>query len=143
MTDSNDLLESEISSGDTGIDSVGQPIIALSHGFDDRRGVNACSSFKGILAKDGIVPWKRDLNVFVGLLHVSVKHRQIVFNNAHEFEIDQRQTHGVKKLLAFIDEGKEFLDTVGCDVPARVANAKAAHAEFHGSVINHLHIFGV
>ena len=42
-----------------------------------------------------------------------------------------------------VDEGEEFLDAVGRDVTAGIAHAKAAHTEFHGTLVDHLDIFGI
>ena len=125
-------------------------------------------------------------------MHVGIEHRQIVIDNAHEFEIDQglversvsspltnAECRTVNDISAsfnrsnvvgdtqstvlvtvpvhlnfsalitcilnhfLVDEGEEFLDAVGCNVAACITNAETTDTEFHGSVIDHLHIFWV
>ena len=89
MTDSDDLLQAKITGWDTGINAVSEPVVAFPHGFDDGRSVDAGAGFERILAKDGIVSREGDFDVFVRLLHVRVKHGQIVVNHAHQFRVDQ------------------------------------------------------
>ena len=192
MPDTNDLLQSKVASRDPRINAVGQPIVAFSHRFDNGRGVHACTCFKGVLAKHRVVAWKRDLDVFVRLLHVGIQKGQVVVDDTHQLEVDKglverrvarslSDTEGravnhigtgfnrsdvvrhakssvlvavpvdldVSALIAsilddlFINEGEEFLHTVWRDVATCVANAEPSNTEFHGSLIDHLHIFGI
>ena len=80
----------EIAGRNAGINTICEPIVALSHGLDDGGCVNAGAGLKGVLSKDRVVSWQRDFDVFVGLLHVGVKQREIVVDDAHQLEIDQR-----------------------------------------------------
>src|SRR5690625_4621219 len=91
MADLDDLFPADEASWYTGVDPIGEPVVALDLSLDDSRGVDSCPGPEGIFTDNRVVAGEWHPGVFCDLLAVFGQAREVgIRSEEHTSELQSR-----------------------------------------------------